>query len=196
MAAKTSGPLRRGMITSSKTSEMRSRWAVKISTASSPSCATRTLISLRRQHGLRHLANARMVVGEQNRFNSSANRRIVGNGRSKLPCRGVFIDRKKDPKCAPVAGLAFHLNKSVMLFDDAVDGRKSQAGALSRSLGGEERLEDPLSCGGIHAGTRVAHSQFGKASRLESRIAAAVLLGKLCIVRFDGDPPALGHGVA
>jgi hypothetical protein len=40
------------------------------------------------------------------------------------------------------AGVAFHLDPAVVLFDDAVHGGEPQAGSLAGLLGGEERLEN------------------------------------------------------
>src|SRR6266700_315636 len=103
------------------------------------------LISLRRQNGLRHLANAIVVVGEQDRFGAAAYRQILENGGAKLACLSGFIDRKKDSKRAPQAGLAFYLNRPIMLFDNTINSSKAQAGPLPGPFSGEERLEDPLS---------------------------------------------------
>ena len=52
------------------------------------------------------------------------------------------------------AGLAVHVHAAAALLDDAEDGGQPQPGALARSLGGEERLEQAGLGGLVHAACR------------------------------------------
>jgi hypothetical protein len=183
-------------MTSSRTRETSSRCAAN--------CADRFFAVVGHQHAmalglqdrLRHLADAFVVVGHKNGFVAAANRLLLDHGGFGFAGLRGFIRRQKNPEGASLADLAFHLNKAVVLFDDAVHRGQPQAGALSHRLGGEEGLEDPFARGGVHAGTRVAYEKLREGPRLQSGVAAAVLRGELDVARFDGQTAAGGHGVA
>ena len=57
-----------------------------------------------------------------------------------------------------------------MLFDNAIDGGQTQAGAFADFLGGEKRLEHVAQRVGIHAAAGVGHGQTDKIARPRLRV--------------------------
>src|SRR5437773_12281627 len=84
-------------------------------------------------------ANAVIVLDEQNRLGPSAGHhsRIRRQGVGRLRhSREIDLERR------PLPRLAVHPDMAIALLHDAVHGGETEAGALARFLGGEERLED------------------------------------------------------
>ena len=50
---------------------------------------------------------------------------------------------RKILKVVPSPKLAGYFDPALMLFDDAIDGRQAEPGALAGFLGGKERFENP-----------------------------------------------------
>ena len=109
--------------------------------------------------------------------------------------RYALDGREANLEGRPLGGDAAHLHHPLVLADDAVHHRQTQAGAAPRSLGGEEGLEDSLQGAGWMP-TPVSrtvsstifrpghHSMPGGELRLGLHVAGA-----------DGERAALGHGV-
>src|ERR1043166_1306021 len=66
-------------------------------------------------------------------------------------------DGKVDAEGAAEAGGGLDFDSAPVLLHDAVTDREAKAGAPSRRLGGEERLEDLGQVGGGDAGAGVRH---------------------------------------
>src|SRR5215471_5995201 len=64
---------------------------------------------------------------------------------------------KIDENGRPIALLGLHAQKSLVLRDDAVHGRKAKARSFARLFGREERLENPIEDVLVHSNSRVAH---------------------------------------
>src|SRR6202008_4654837 len=60
-----------------------------------------------------------------------------------------------DQKRSAMIRLAGHLDESVMVGDDSINHRKTEAGASTRLFGGKEGLENPLFDGFIYAGAGI-----------------------------------------
>ena len=86
--------------------------------------------------------------------------------RGRLGRRAVFtgsrlMDREVNGEARPPPGLALGKDEAARLFDDAIDGRETEARALPLLLGGEERLEDLGEVLGRDAAARVLDHQAG-----------------------------------
>jgi hypothetical protein len=98
---------------------------------------------------------------------------------------------------APVR-LAAGPDVAAALLDDAVDGRKAEAGAAPDLLGGEEGLEHVGQGGPIHPAPGVAYGEGGVAARCHH--GAAVTRGRRCgqvgHLGLDRELAAVRHRVA
>ena len=72
-------------------------------------------------------------------------------------CR--LLPGQVDLEGRPLPRLAVHVDEAVVLFDDAVNRRQPQAGALADFLGGEEGLEELCQRLFVHAAAVVADRQ-------------------------------------
>ena len=84
----------------------------------------------------------------------------VSSGHGLVDARQVDLDGGAAPD------LAVDFHAAAALLDDPEDGGEAQAGALARSLGGEERLEQARLGGRVHAGAGVADRQQDVSARL------------------------------
>jgi hypothetical protein len=95
-----------------------------------------------------------------------------------------------------VTGLAVDHDPAAGLLDDAEHGRQAEAGALTDRLGGEERLEDPGPGRRLHADAGVADRQHHVPAGAGAELGGGVGLVELDVGGLDGQPAAVGHGVA
>src|SRR5688572_2723846 len=81
--------------------------------------------------------------------------------------RDLPRERQAHQEGAPLASLADHLDRSLVVADDALAHRQAQARALAVGLGGEERLEDVRRFLGADtdAGVGDGHGEAGDAVR-------------------------------
>jgi hypothetical protein len=63
-----------------------------------------------------------------------------------------------DPESGTLAGFTVNIDKPFVLFDDAVDCRRPQAGAFAYILGGKKWFKQVLKGVFIHAAAIVTHS--------------------------------------
>src|ERR1044071_9490085 len=75
------------------------------------------------------------------------------------------------------SGLAVDLDEAVVLANDAVDGRETEAGALPRTLRREARIEDAITDRRLHPGARVSDLDanvlvVGRVGEAESQLRA------------------------
>src|SRR5258706_8742353 len=139
-------------------------------------------------------AHGFFILEEQDGFAATANGQ---------PGRGFFRLRFPradvgdiDAKSGALADLAFDFNPALVLFDNAVNGGKAEAGALADVLGGEERLED---AGDVFL--RDAAAGVGFADADEGADAGFGMKLDMGFVQFhhgnaDAELPAARHGVA
>ena len=66
---------------------------------------------------------------------------------------------KANVKGGSLPGPAVNTDRALMFLHDPVDDRQAETCALTRSLGGEERFEDPAQSLCFHAVPRVTHRQ-------------------------------------
>jgi hypothetical protein len=64
---------------------------------------------------------------------------------------------QEDVERGAAIGLGLHIDEAAGLFDDAIDRRQAEAGALADFLGREERLEDLVDDVGRNAGAGVGN---------------------------------------
>src|ERR1700722_17822682 len=77
--------------------------------------------------------------------------------------------RQENGKLGPFAWLAFHLDPSAMIGDDAVDDRESEPSALADIFCRKEGLEDPILGFGIHATSGIGDAQADKVAAASTR---------------------------
>ena len=140
--------------------------------------------SMRRKHRVtqvfeNHLAEVQdrfIVLDQQDGFRAC--RALAGHLPRGDLCGFSLEPRQVDFKRGPFPRFAGNINKTVVLFDDAVNGGQSQPGSLAQFLGGKKRLEDILAHFLAHTFAVVAHGQqdvfsgnkFGGSALLESSI--------------------------
>src|SRR6185437_8043717 len=103
--------------------------------------------------------------------------------------------RKIKFKGAALARLAIDPDEASALLDDAVDGGKSQAGALW-PLGGKEGLEDVRLRVRIHAAAGIGDGEHYVVARRHRGALLGVALFQGEVGGLQNDLSALGHGVA
>src|SRR6187431_2116867 len=74
------------------------------------------------------------------------------------------VDREE----SSLAGTAVDLDPAVALRNDPVDGGEPQPGAFARGLRGEEGLENPTDCLGVHSYARVRDPQGRVSTRCDA----------------------------
>src|SRR5579859_1875382 len=107
-----------------------------------------------------------------------------------------FVTREEDLKRGPVPQGAVYPDVSVALFNDAVDSRESEPRSLAAFLRGEEWLKDMCEGLGIHASSRVGHSQHHELPGLGTWMITSVCLVQLHVSRVDLQFAAHRHSVA
>jgi hypothetical protein len=140
------------------------------------------------------LAHQRLVLDQQDRLRSAPSRRA----RRVLPREvglGV-VGGEVDGERAPRAGLAGDEHLAAALRHDAVDGREAEAGAVSRPLGREERLEDPLLDVAAHADARVPDGERDVAPGLELGPVPHAAAADLGVGRGDREDTPGRHRIA
>src|SRR5439155_23260751 len=100
--------------------------------------------------------------------------------------------REVDGEARPLVRGAVDGDVALALLDDAVHGGEAQAGALARSLGGEERLEEPLHGHLVHAHPGVDNAQHHELAGPRAGVAAHEGVAQVDVGRLDGDPAPLG----
>ena len=91
---------------------------------------------------------------------------------------------------------AFDVNFAVVLFDDAEDSRQSQAGSATHFFGGKERFKGAGLNGLGHAGSGVGNGEEDVLARFGVGVGGGEFLAEQDVGGFNGQPPAVGHGVA
>src|SRR6266446_3583903 len=102
---------------------------------------------------------------------------------------------KVDLKSRSLAQGAVYPNISVALLHDAVDGRESEARALSHALGGKERLEDMRDGLSVHASARVCNREHHVAPWLGTWMFPCVRMVQFYVGGSDLEFPARRHGI-
>ncbi len=103
--------------------------------------------------------------------------------------------RQEDGEDAAFPQPGIDLDPALMLLEDAVDRRQSQAGSLADFLGGKERLENPLHRMLVHAAAGIGHREPDEAPRPPFGILREIGGMELDPVGDDGEPASLRHGV-
>ena len=130
------------------------------------------------EHGLR--------AGERGR------RQLAGGLRRELLGRDGQVDLER----GAVAELAVHPDRAAALRDDAVHGGQPQAGAAAGLLRGEERLEEALLRGGVHAGTGIGDRHHDVRSRGGAGVLGHVVVVEHGVRGLDRQLAAVRHRVA
>src|SRR5207245_1832729 len=107
--------------------------------------------------------------------------------------RRRFVTWQIHAECRADSELAFDLDMSAALFDNAVHGRQTESRTLAKFFGCEERLECPGSSFFVHASAGIAD--------LKHRVLAGtdVLVGRFvesCVGGSEHKRAAVRHGVA
>src|ERR1019366_484242 len=98
-------------------------------------------VTARFQHRRHQMADVLIVIHHEDGFATVLHQGWAGGlpfGRRRHAGRAGQVEGKR----ATLAGLAGYLDMSSALFDDAVNGGESEAGAVADFLGGEEGIED------------------------------------------------------
>src|SRR5579863_5038196 len=95
--------------------------------------------------------------------------------------------REIDLKSGATAGFAISHDVAIILFDDAVDHGKAQAGAFSYFLGGEEGLKNMGEDVRIHAYARVTDGKHDERARLGAQVLADVGVIEISVGGFNGE---------
>src|SRR5664280_1472027 len=69
---------------------------------------------------------------------------VISSGIHGLPRRSGYGEGKLDPEPGAAVAPVGDFDGTAMLLNDTVSHRKPEAGALARSLGGEERIVDAM----------------------------------------------------
>src|SRR3989339_1152344 len=91
----------------------------------------------------------------------------------------------------PVSYFAENVNPSLMLFDDSINNRKSQAGPFTHTLGREKRLKDALHGLLAHARSIIRNRQAHKLSDTRILECFAILFVNVNIFGLYDDSTAL-----
>src|SRR6266481_302939 len=102
---------------------------------------------------------------------------------------------KVDLKSRSLAQGTVYPNISVALLHNPVDGRESEARALSHALGGKELLEDMRDGLSAHARARVRDRKHHVTSRLRTGMFACVRMVQFYVGGLDLEFPARRHGI-
>ena len=106
------------------------------------------------------------------------------------------VPRQVDLEGRALAGFTIDIDEPLVLFDDAIDRRQPQAGALTHLLGGEEGLEQVGQGGCINAAAVVAHRQQDIGALHSLDMVGAVPLIDGDQIGLDGDLAGIADGVA
>jgi hypothetical protein len=109
---------------------------------------------------------------------------------------GVPAYRQENHEFRAFPFLAFHLDPSFVLLDDAVDDRQTQPGSLSDRLGGEKWFEQMRQYVLIHPASGIGYRYAGNVPHVSGRRRGRTLAGKDNTSGSHGDPPAVRHGIA
>src|SRR5260370_33177128 len=102
---------------------------------------------------------------------------------------------KVDLKTRSLAQGAVYPNISVALLHDAVDGRESEARALSHALGGKERLEDMRDGLSVPARARSCNREHHVAPWLGTWMFPCVRMVQFYVRGSALEVPARKHGI-
>ena len=141
----------------------------------SPVTRKQNRILVRLEHiSFPRVAERLLVLDEENRLGSGQQALVVRLRAERHRVLGHL--REVETEARAQARLTFDVDVTAALFDDAVDGRKAEAGARTLLLGGEERLKDPAHRRRIHSLAGVGHREHdvvGRAPRLAGRGASS-----------------------
>src|SRR5207245_16433 len=145
------------------------------------------------QHGRTQLADAILIVHEQDGFRTAARPRdsaTVHRLDHFLGARQINLEYRT------AIHLAIHGDLAAVLPHNSIHDGKAESGSLALTLCGKERLEQPGPRTGVHADTSVADGHHDVRARLEADAAAVFTLLQNHIAGFDQKFAATRHRVA
>jgi hypothetical protein len=106
------------------------------------------------------------------------------------------VGRQQHAERRAQAGLGVDVDGAAGPGHDAVHGGQAEPGAAPLRLGREERLEQPVQGGPVHAHAGVGHPEPDVAAGRQGRPPGGVGLVDLDVAGVDGQPAAARHRVA
>src|ERR1700727_436429 len=139
------------------------------------------------------LANGFFVLDEEDGFRTSGGDQ--GNRSGAIAFGGLVDAREINGESCAATGFALHENISSTLFDDAVDGGKSKAGAFAFFFGGEERLEDASLSFAVHPLAGIGEGDHDIRTMFDERIFGVIGVVQNDAGGADADFAAVRHGI-
>src|ERR1700719_3648429 len=139
------------------------------------------------------LADGIFVLDEENGFGSAG-----GGGRNwsgTVSFGGLVDAREINGEDCDASEFALDEDVSAALFDDAVDGGESEAGAFAFFFGGEKRFEDASLGFAVHALAGIADGNHYVGAVFDDSVFGAVGLVESAAAGADASFPAAGHSV-
>ncbi len=118
-----------------------------------------------------------MILGDQDRFRTAANRTLFHDGRRVRHSDAIFIHRKKNTESSsPAESAGLPGAKAAMLLDDPVQPWRALVPVpfLLAPLVVKNGSKDPFANSRIHAHARIAHKKLSKAPRLQPGVACDI----------------------
>ena len=150
-------------------------------------------IALAFEHRCGHFQDGRLVFHQQNGFVAPRGGRRR-SFRTRLPGLALVTGQIDRERC-PLPRLAVHVDKTVVLLDDAIHSSQPQAGAFARVLGGEKRFEQFVQCFLVHTTAVIADGEPQIFPGRKARVIFAVALIEGAVFRLDYDLAHIGDGV-